>query len=323
MNRRAPSIPARTVLFLMAAGFFCFSSLPARAQGPIATVSDFSGDVLLFSQSNITKLSERGVPVDSMDLVMTRAGTARIRFSDGAELDLTGYTVVLIQEQMEKKTRLAGKKDPVRRITEFVGKIRYKSGSSKIRNCIQTPASVCVLIGSEAQMCNDNATSYLQMLSGQAGILGSFVQGYCENPGLSAAAKNVLYQQLEAAYQTFLISPAQGKLDALMALKTALTLLLSSPDPIVVDTTLQALEELRQEMLTLQRTLKDELQVLQTAGESGEDLEREITDLEEEIRKLEQDLEGLEEEIVTEEGVTTTTTTTTSTTTVAPTSLKQ
>jgi hypothetical protein len=318
MSRKPPWIPARTALFLMAIGILSFSALPVGAKEPIATVSDFSGDMLLLSKPNITKLSEPGVLVNSMDLVMTRVGTARIRFSDGAELELTGHTVVLIQEQMEKQSRPEEKKGLVRRITTFVGKIRFRSGASEIRNCIQTSTSICVLIGSEAEMSNDNVTSYLQMLNGQAGILGNFVQGYREPPGLSPASKNPLYQQLEAAYETFLINPAQGKLDALMALKTALTLLLGSPDPMVVDTTLEALGELKLELLALQESLKDELRAPAVVGKGEEDLETELTKLEEEIRMLEEDSAEPGEEIEIEEGSTATTTTTGE-----PTSLKK
>ncbi len=323
MNRGASHIFLKALLFLSMVGFICGNALPALAQGSIAMVSDFSGTVLVFSGEDITKLSRTQGPINNMDMVLTQSGTAKITFGDGAVLDLTSHSLVMVQEGMEKHGKLVGKKKPVRRITTYVGKIRFKSGSSSIQNCLQTPTAVCVLSGSEAQLCNDNVTSYLQILSGQATTMGSFVRSYCESPGVSAAQKNELYQQLLAAWETYQTDPSQGKLMALMALESAATLLLSSPDPVVVGVARQALEQVKNEMETLREELQRELDGLRETGQPDASVEREIDELEQAIQRLEADLGELPEDVVVDWGITTTTTTTTSTTTVAPTSPKQ
>jgi len=91
-------------------------------------------------------------------------------------------------------------KKPVRRLNIFIGKMRFKSGSSHRENILQTPTSVCALRGSEAEVGYDNIDSMLKMYAGQPFINGDFIRGFFADPGISAADKNQVYNSLEQAY---------------------------------------------------------------------------------------------------------------------------
>jgi len=323
MNRGPSHAVLRSLLLVCLAGLLLWTASQAHAQSTIAMVSDFSGTVILASGQQMTQVSQPRQPIASQDLLMTRAGTARITFGDGATLDLPSYSLIQIRQGLEAQGKLTAEKEPVRRITLFVGKMSFKSGSSPIRNCLQTPTASATLSGTEANVGFDNVSSYLQLLSGQAQTLGNLVRSTCENPGVSAAEKNELFQQLSAAWTTYQTNPTRGKLMALTALGTAATLLLSSPDPAVAALATETLGAVRAEMVALGQELQVQLAALEEAGESTAALEEEIREVEEAIRELDRQSEAAQEEEAAARGVTTTTTTTTSTTTVSPTSPKQ
>ena len=89
----------------------------------------------------------------------------------------------------------------MRRVTCFVGKLWFKSGASKRKNYLQTPTAVCGLRGSNADVGYNPAElqSLLNIYAGEAAVVGTFMQGFFNDPGISAAKKSEVFNQLKAA----------------------------------------------------------------------------------------------------------------------------
>jgi hypothetical protein len=135
-------------------------------------------------------------------LVQTKEGEVEILFNDGAILKLNPYSNAMIQERTEESGFWIFKtKQEVRRITCLLGKLFFQSGVAGKRNYLQTPTAVAGIRGSSGDIGFDNLNSYLHMYTGEAAVLGNMIRGFFQNPGISAAEKNVVYQALARAAQ--------------------------------------------------------------------------------------------------------------------------
>lgn len=207
------------VFFVVCMGVFIMAN-GAIAAKPIAKVTAFKGEVILLSGTEVKAITQTGVALNDGDKLQTKNGEAEVTFDDGAVMKLNPFTASMIEEREEEAGWLFKTKSTARRLTVFVGKLWFKSGSSNKKNILQTPSAVCGLRGSEGEVGYDNYKSFLNMISGQTDTLGDWVQGLFDNPGVDAALKNRLYQALLTAHKAY--NEAEGQQDVFIAQKAAL-----------------------------------------------------------------------------------------------------
>jgi hypothetical protein len=124
----------RHLIFALFAGVFLIGS-PAYAAKPIAKITSFKGDVIIQSGTQFFKVTQIGQALNEGDRIQTKQGEAEVTFNDGALMSVRPFTNASILEGDEKSGFWIFKtKKPVRRITLFVGKLRFKSGASKRKN---------------------------------------------------------------------------------------------------------------------------------------------------------------------------------------------
>ncbi|MDF1593686.1 MAG: hypothetical protein P1P89_19430 [Desulfobacterales bacterium] len=206
----------------------------ADAATPIASISAFDGEVSILSDYKIVKVTRAGQVLKQGDRVQVKVGFAAVTFNDGATLNVNPYSSALIQEQEEETGFWIFKvKKTVRRITCFIGKLKFKSGKSIQDNYLQTPTAVAGLRGTEAEVGFDNVNNYLNMISGElAATYGDFIRGFFENPGVDAATKNQVFQALEKAKDTAETGNQQAaQVAALEVIQTAAQEMTKNPDP--------------------------------------------------------------------------------------------
>jgi hypothetical protein len=240
MNRPAPF--SCLILVIAAAFFGVIPGFPAASEASIAKVAKVSGEVLLRSGGELTRLTTAGGRLNDGDQIQVKQGEAEILFTDGALLRVNAFSNALLQERQEEggfwifKTKVAA-----RRITCLVGKLFFQSGASGLKNYLQTPTAVAGIRGSSGDVGFDNLNSYLNMYVGQALVVGPMVQGFFQNPGSTAAQRSAVYQalstaaeqtrQAEASGRTLEI--AQAKVAALQVVTRVAELLQTNPDPVV------------------------------------------------------------------------------------------
>jgi len=175
----------------------------AFAAKPVAKLTAFKGEVLVLSGTGVKQITQKGVVLNEGDKIQTKNGEAEVTFDDGAVMKLSPFTSSMVQEREEESGWLFKTKNPVRRLTVFVGKLWFKSGSSQKKNFVQTPSAVCGLRGTELEVGYDNVKSYLNTISGETQTLGEFLKGFFDNPGVDAATKNEVYATLVSAQAKF------------------------------------------------------------------------------------------------------------------------
>ncbi len=237
-----PRVRTLLMFSLFFVGLF-FVASNCHSAKPIARISGFEGEVIVLSDTRIIKVTQSGVPLNKGDRIQTKQGKAEIIFDDGAVMKLNSFTNAMIQERKEKEGWFVfGTKKAARRITCFVGKLWFKSGSSKTKTYLQTPSAVCGLRGSDADIGFDNVNTYLNMYTGQAKVVGNVLKGFFGNPGSSAAQKSRAYRSLAKAHKAAVQAEAKGgavdlakaKVEANKAVKEAATILAqNNPDKTV------------------------------------------------------------------------------------------
>ena len=207
----------------------------------IGRISSFEGKAYILSGSNIGKVEFVGQVVNQSDKIQTIDGTVDVTLNDGAFIKISPYSTTAVSEREEETGWLFKRKSLVRRITCFVGKLRFKSGDKVKTNFFQTPTAVCGLRGSDGELGYDPAKleSYLQIYDGEAGAFkGNFLKGFFENPGIDAAEKSKVWSQLSNAVK-YKDDPektdGEKDLAASLVLLTAAQELESNPDDDVID----------------------------------------------------------------------------------------
>jgi hypothetical protein len=221
-------------LFLMMLSFMTFGAI---ASEPIAKVSQFKGEVVILSGGEFIKVTEIGQPVREGDRIQTEEGEAEVTFNDGAVLKIRPYANIMIQEGEEKSgLPFFEKKSLVRRITCYVGTLRFKSGASKRQNYLQTPTAVCGLRGSEMDFGFDNLMTYISEIEGSADARGEIRRVAAEffrtlqANAQSNAQANALFGKLQTAYGLSQTAPGsdEAEIAKLEALKLSIELLLQN-----------------------------------------------------------------------------------------------
>jgi len=217
----------------------CFFQIsPADAAKNIARVSAFDGEVIVISDSTISRVQNIGHVLNQGDRVQTKGGAAEVTFDDGAILKIRPYTSLMIQERQEKRGWFVFKtKKAVRRITVFVGKLWFKSGKSKRKNYLQSPTAVCGVRGSALDFGSDGVDqTYMNIYEGAADVVGNVLRGFFDDPGVSKATKSSVYQSLAAAAEKTAAARtpserAEAQVSAFKVIAQASIALQSNPDP--------------------------------------------------------------------------------------------
>jgi hypothetical protein len=213
-----------------------------RAAKIIANVASLEGELIIQSGERVSLAAEVGQNLFDGDHIQTKYGKVRITFNDGAVLSVKPFTSATMQEREEERGFLVLKgKRAVRRITCFVGKIRFESGESNRRNYLQSPSSACELSGSDADFGYDNINTYLGIYKGKADCAGDVIGGFFTEPSIGAASQNEVYESLARAYESAEQAKATGnaldfiraKMEALQTTKLAAAVLLRNPDAAV------------------------------------------------------------------------------------------
>jgi len=222
------------------------------AEAAIAKITGVKGAVIVNQAGNVSDVTAPGLALNDGDQLLTKEGEAQVTFNDGAILKMQPYTKTMIQERKETRGTLFKATENARRLTCYTGKLWFKSGASKTKNYLQSPTAVAGLRGTDADFGfnPERMQTLLNMYSGQAAVIGNVIRGFFQNPGVSAAQKSQVYQNLEKAYAVTVetkkanenpaltqeqktINTAVAKVEALQVVEQAAQILVqSNPDPV-------------------------------------------------------------------------------------------
>jgi len=190
-----------TILFTLVLTFLLLAA-PAWATRPVAKVTSFTGEVLIVSGVDAMPVSHVGQFVNAGDKVQTKQGSVQITFTDGAVLRVRPFTSTMVQERQEESGFLFWKKKiSVRRITNYVGKLWFKSGASDRRNFIQSTTAVCGLRGTIAESLVTLQQALIRFEEGSGDISGAMllVEQALRESTQGEAANNPVYQKISVA----------------------------------------------------------------------------------------------------------------------------
>jgi hypothetical protein len=254
------------IIPLMLTLMFAWASSPLASEGPVAKLTDFSGNIILRSQGSWTAQPKVNHPLYSSDKVVTRLGKATIVFNDGAVIHLANNSNLLIKEGSEDKGVLAKTKKVERRLRLILGKMSFSTGSSinKRATTLETPTAVCALRGTEGTL-SINAKggayeSYIKFTEGGASsTVGEFIRGEAPDMPQKLADMNPAQRAAfvaKAAADLALRSEKKGIQNTCGALAAeaaaneakvqALIMIQNNPDPKVVAEAKKALEKAEQ-----------------------------------------------------------------------------
>jgi hypothetical protein len=176
------------LLFLVSIIFLL--PLPALSQEkPIAKLAEFSGTVLIKSRGSWGVKAVKGLPLYSMDKLVTRIGTATIVFNDGGTVNIKNNSNLMINE-METKEGLTTK--VVRHIMLFLGRLNFKTGKSAVETRFETTRAVIGIRGTAGILSiGADGKTYIYFSEGGAKyILGEFIRGIAKPVRVALADKN-------------------------------------------------------------------------------------------------------------------------------------
>ena len=173
------------LLFLMCTIFF----MPVSAfsqEKPIAKLAEFSGTVLIKSQGSWGVAPVKGLPLYSMDKLVTRIGNATIVFNDGATVNIKNNSNLLINEQEKTKGLV---KTVERHILLFLGRFNFKTGKSDIETRFETTRAVIGIRGTAGILSiGADGNTYIYFSEGEAKyILGDFIRGIAKEVSVALA----------------------------------------------------------------------------------------------------------------------------------------
>jgi len=208
------------------------------------------------------------LPLYSSDKVVTKLGSARITFNDGAVLQVENNSNLLIDQSVEEKGLFKKVKTVKRTLRLMLGKLFVKTGKSKsnLHTALQTPTAICGLRGTAVSLSIDaEGQPYIKFTEGVAAFsIGDFITGIAkdvpaalanQNPAQRAAfvAKAAADQAAKASEQTASgeISDVQAALIKAKAAEAsarevkiqAAIMVRDNPDPEVVEEASRAIQE--------------------------------------------------------------------------------
>jgi len=184
----------RLALFLsIVSSFFILFSTPAFcADEPIATLTAFSGTVLINSRGSWGVEPRENLPLYSQDKVVTRIGNATITFNDGAVLNIENNSNLLIRENEEEKGLVRKAKTIKRHILLFLGNIFFKTGKEKIETRFEAATAVIGIRGTAGTLSiGEDGELYIQFTEGDAAYtVGTFLEGVARPLAQEVADQN-------------------------------------------------------------------------------------------------------------------------------------
>ncbi|MFC1859412.1 hypothetical protein ACFL9U_15490, partial [Thermodesulfobacteriota bacterium] len=286
MNSKIRILAGITIIVL---GLAFFAS-QVDAAISIGKISGFEGEAYILSGTDIGKVEFVGQLVNTNDKIQTKDGTVDVTLNDGAFIKISPYSTTAVAEREEETGWLFKRKSLVRRITCFVGKLRFKSGDKVKDNFFQTPTAVCGLRGSEGELGYNPAKleSYLQIFTGDAGAFkGNFLRGFFENPGIDAATKSKVWNQLSVAARydgDAKKTDGEKKLSASLVLATAAQELKDNPDADVQGYAQESLDAANLSITAAKQDIENEI-ALEKYGTTADQLDE--TDLAEMAGEME------------------------------------
>lgn len=166
-------------ILLLSALFIFLGSVSALSAESIGKLSSFSGVVLIQSQGAWGVEPKVGLPLYSLDKIVTRIGTATITFNDGAVMELKNNSNTRIEEKEEEEGIFTKVKVIKRNFRLLLGKMLFRTSNPKIQTRLETPTMVCGLRGTAGVISLDeNGNPYIQFTDGGiAYINGDFFSG--------------------------------------------------------------------------------------------------------------------------------------------------
>ena len=164
------------VLFV---GLFILTSPCFSADESIATLTKFSGKVLIKSHGSWGIPPRKGLPLFSQDKVVTRIGSATITFRDGTVVDIYNNTNILIREEKKEKGLAKGAKLVKRHILLFLGKLFFKTGRKKVDMQFETATALVGIRGTAGILSiGAEGMTYIKFIEGHAAYtVGEFIEG--------------------------------------------------------------------------------------------------------------------------------------------------
>jgi hypothetical protein len=262
-------------------------ALHAQAQeDPIAVLAEFSGTVLINSGGSWGVTPEVNLPLYSGDRVVTRIGTAKVLFADGATLDVRKNSNLIIDERqqirgVEKKVSFIE-----RRVLLFLGKMNFKTGKSDIETRFETTKAVIGIRGTAGILSiGPDGNTYILFTEGGAKyLIGDFIRGVAPEVRVDLADQNPIQRAVflakaaanqadktEAKVVAGVMPPAQLDLAraiekevTAMERKTYAQSLLQSPDPDVRD---QAIEEIAEAEEDVKAAKEEQLRAIENGAD--------------------------------------------------------
>jgi hypothetical protein len=159
---------------------------------PVAVLSEISGTVLINSRGSWGVKPEVNLPLYSGDRVVTRVGSAKVLFSDGAVLDVQKNSNLIIQER-EQTRGIAQKVNFIeRRVLLFLGKLNFKTGKSNIETRFETTKAVIGIRGTAGILSiGPEGNTYIFFSEGGAKyFIGDFIKGVAPEVRVELADQN-------------------------------------------------------------------------------------------------------------------------------------
>lgn len=257
-------------------------------EGPIARLADFSGTVLINSQGNWGLKPAKGLPLYSMDKVVTRIGTATIVFNDGAVLDVKSNSNLLIQEIEKERGVIKKIKTVERNILLFLGKLHFKTGEAKIETRFETTKAVIGIRGTAGILSiGTDGKTYIHFSEGGASfILGEFIRGIAKEVSVDMADQNPVQKatfvakaaadqvrRTEKKVITKQMPQAQLNLAKAIAKETSALEVLTYAESMLISPDEKVLEWARQQIVEAEETIKEAKKAQKKAIEDGADPE--------------------------------------------------
>ena len=159
---------------------------------PVAVLAELSGTVLINSHGSWGVKPEVNLPLYSGDRVVTRDGSVKVLFKDGAILDIQKNSNLIIQER-EQTRGVAQKVNYIeRRVLLFLGKLNFKTGKSNIETRFETTKAVIGIRGTAGILSigPDGKTYILFTEGGAKYLIGDFIRGVAPEVRVELAEQN-------------------------------------------------------------------------------------------------------------------------------------
>jgi hypothetical protein len=189
--------------------FFVLAPPLYAEEEPVAVLAELSGTVLINSRGSWGVKPEVNLPLYSGDRVVTRAGSAKVLFSDGAILDIQKNSNLIIQER-EQTRGIAQKISYIeRRVLLFLGKLNFKTGKSNIETRFETTKAVIGIRGTAGILSigPDGKTYILFTEGGAKYLIGEFIRGVAPEVRVELADQNPIQRA------AFLAKAAAGQVE--------------------------------------------------------------------------------------------------------------